>query len=201
MDEKNSDVSASQALKETAELSDIRRTAPSERAAQDSELKIEIDQSGKYDNTTIETVYENTVLDKTVSSATASRTTASSAPGNTSSPSQINNVQERSSVRSGRLNKLRDHSSNIFPVGCMGCRENDSLPSPRRLMDASEASKDTIGHIENTPRKASMKPECNITRNPLLGTGFTSREILDPDVDNKMNGPRVPPGGFSQGLW
>ncbi|KAK9701809.1 THAP domain [Popillia japonica] len=74
-----------------------------------------------------------------------------------------------------RVNKLRDHNSTIFPVGCMGCREDppsDHITSPRRFLDQVEA-KDHIGHIDNTPRKRPSSAKPNNSRNPLTGVGVT----------------------------
>lgn len=57
---------------------------------------------------------------------------------------------------SGRINRRKEMSSTVFPVGCMGCKEDapgDALASPRRFVDAKEAADDPIGHINDTPRK------------------------------------------------
>ncbi|GJQ69196.1 hypothetical protein Trydic_g6347 [Trypoxylus dichotomus] len=120
-----------------------------------------------------------------------------------------------------RVNKLRDHNSTIFPVGCMGCREDppsDHIASPRRFLDPFEA-KDHIGHIDNTPKKrpVSAKPN-NISRNPLTGVGVDDDEVKKPFGRRRADGnpllgegyetksvtpscTRIPPGGYSQGLW
>lgn len=73
---------------------------------------------------------------------------------------------------SGRIYRRRDTSSNVFPVGCMGCKDNSSLESPRRFLDANEASNDFVGHIDDTPRKRPSAEKQDISRNPLTGAGI-----------------------------
>ncbi|KAF2905547.1 hypothetical protein ILUMI_00632 [Ignelater luminosus] len=122
---------------------------------------------------------------------------------------------------SGRINRRRDTSSNVFPVGCMGCKDNSSLDSPRRFLDANEASNDFIGHIDETPRKKQSAEKQDITRNPLTGEGIeiapeTRRQCIRRKDGNPLLGTgyetpanatpsgssgRIPPGGYSKGLW
>ncbi|XP_022900291.1 microtubule-associated protein Jupiter [Onthophagus taurus] len=144
------------------------------------------------------------------------------------------NIENRQSSSSGppqisqhlptqrRLNKLRDHSSTVFPAGCMGCPENppsDQICSPRRLLDPVE-SKEQTGLIDNMPKKrpSSAKP-LPFIRNPLTGVGMDVEEVkrlprrregnpllgegYDCEIKptpNTSNG-RIPPGGYSKGLW
>lgn len=80
----------------------------------------------------------------------------------------------RNNSSTGKMNKQRDFASNVFPVGCMGCKDEAPYDqtSPRRFLDAKEASQDYTGHIDSTPRKrpSSAKPQNN--RNPLTGAGI-----------------------------
>lgn len=85
---------------------------------------------------------------------------------------------------SGRINRRREMSSTVFPVGCMGCKEDapgDALSSPRRFVDAKEAADDPIGHISDTPRKRASS-RCvelaaqNLTNGELIDCLMTTNE-------------------------
>lgn len=73
---------------------------------------------------------------------------------------------------SGRLNKRKDLQSTVFPVGCMGCKEDppSDQASPRRFLDAKEAKQDQSGHIDSTPKKRPSSAQPN--RNILTGAGI-----------------------------
>lgn len=82
-----------------------------------------------------------------------------------------NTIWSISGAPSGRINRKKDLTSNVFPVGCMGCKEEppSDRMSPRRFMDAKEAAMDCVGHIDSTPRK---RPGSSKPRNPLTGAGI-----------------------------
>lgn len=86
---------------------------------------------------------------------------------------QINDTNDswRGSGSYGKLNKQRDLASSIFPVGCMGCKEQEQT-SPRRFIDAKEAAQDFTGHIDMTPRKRPSSAKPQNSRNPLTGDGI-----------------------------
>lgn len=97
------------------------------------------------------------------------------------SATEINNPMDRKnsndswriSGSSGKLNKQRDLASSIFPAGCMGCKDNSQESmSPRRFLDAKEASQDFAGHIDATPRKRPSSAKPQNSRNPLTGDGI-----------------------------
>lgn len=128
----------------------------------------------------------------------------------------INSIWSISGAPSGRLNRRKDVPSSVFPVGCMGCKEQpvSEEPSPRRFLDAVEASNDYIGHLDDTPKKRCSSSK---SRNPVTGAGC-EEEATRTNSRKKDGNPvtgvgyeespaahspsgRVPPGGYSKGLW
>lgn len=87
---------------------------------------------------------------------------------------------------SGRMIKNKDLASSIFPAGCMGCKENasDNMVSPRRFLDAKEASECRAGYIDSTPRK---RPTSSKPRNPITGGGI---DLEDPRKSCRRKGNR-----------
>ncbi|XP_017776228.1 PREDICTED: uncharacterized protein LOC108562416 [Nicrophorus vespilloides] len=196
-----------QLLKETKELADITNEAAGAADPEASKGAEAAKGSSGGAPKDIETVFENVGMEKTISSVAPLE--AMPDP-----PHEISNTIQ--SAESGRMNKLRDHSSNIFPAGIMGCKE-EAIISPRRFLDAQEASKDSIGHIENMPRKMPSASKSDHNRNPLTGLGLGASDeikkaankrsdgnpVLGVGYDKKISNSttRIPPGGFSHGLW
>ncbi|XP_018332385.1 uncharacterized protein LOC108741908 [Agrilus planipennis] len=123
-----------------------------------------------------------------------------------------------SATGSPNFNKMKHLSSNVFPVGCMGCKEDVHSSSSRRFLNANEATIDHVGHMENTPRKRPTSRTRDTIRNPVTGAGVENysdkqkvpsgkRKDGNPLLGTGYEDPvrrsetRVPPGGFSQGIW
>lgn len=103
-------------------------------------------------------------------------------------------------------------SSTVFPVGCMGCKEELSGEDIKN--STSECSKEE----DETLKK---RPSSTESRNPVTGVGMNSNDEIrktnsgrprdgNPvlgigygnDEDNSQStNKRIPPGGYSKGLW
>ncbi|GLV43762.1 jupiter [Carabus blaptoides fortunei] len=133
--------------------------------------------------------------------------------------------QEIFSYKGKRGVNIQRHQDNVtvFPSGCMGINDKlkdkeDSIISPRRHLNPSEMQVPQTRLIGFTPRKRPNSAQPNIVaRNPLTGEGYNDSDFIRQGTLRKKDGNpllgegyknasntksgKIPPGGYSTGLW
>lgn len=78
-------------------------------------------------------------------------------------------------------------SSTVFPVGCMGCKEEvsgDEIVTTKKLSDTkTDESKEELNEIA---RKSSSE-----TRNPVTGVGVSSNDEIRKTASGRQKGTNI----------
>lgn len=85
---------------------------------------------------------------------------------------------------SGRINRRKDMSSSVFPVGCMGCKEEvsgDEIGTARKASDTKTT--DSKEELNETARKSSSE-----NRNPVTGVGVSSNDEIHKTGSGRRKG-------------
>lgn len=84
---------------------------------------------------------------------------------------------------SGRINRRRDEHSEVFPVGCMGCKESkdDSSVNQQQISLTTKANNES----DSPPVSGRLS---NTHRNPLTGAGVDSTDEMKKTATGRRKG-------------
>lgn len=177
----------------------LRESKPSENISINNPLKIEIEKPEiviPQKRTNTETVFENLIeikskSDSSSESAVIDMEKHSDAKKVDRNKSDIFSLDDKikssntifsvNGTPSGRINRRREEHSEVFPVGCMGCKEQIEPPTQ------ADNSKITANVKETKSRPISGKFS-NRNRNPLTGTGVDSTDEIKKGVNGRRKG-------------
>ncbi|XP_031332444.1 uncharacterized protein LOC116162850 isoform X2 [Photinus pyralis] len=123
----------------------------------------------------------------------------------------LNAHRSASNLNSGPLSQMpklfrrRTNASNVFPVGCMGCKDESNAPNSNDVpkQEAGSFTSQTSKEVERNSLTGTETHQATRRRlikrkdgNPLLGIGYDDFDTVGSNTVCK-----VPPGGRSHNIW